>query len=38
MKNLTHHHTILQQPSIPSVTEMYQLRPRTIGAHLTATW
>jgi hypothetical protein len=38
MKNRTNHHTILQQPSIQSVTEVYQLRPRTIGVQLTATW
>jgi hypothetical protein len=38
MKNLTNDHTILRQPSIQSVTEVYQLRPRTIGVQLTAIW
>ncbi|HWY73821.1 MAG TPA: TonB-dependent receptor [Burkholderiaceae bacterium] len=38
VKNLTNDSTILQQPSIQSVPEVYQLRPRTIGIHLTATW
>jgi len=38
VKNLTNNHTILQQPSIQSVTEVYPLRPRTIGVHLTAIW
>ena len=30
-KNLTNNHTILQQPSIQSVSEAYYIRPRTIG-------
>jgi iron complex outermembrane recepter protein len=31
VKNLTNNHTVIQQPSIQSLTEAYYLRPRTIG-------
>jgi outer membrane receptor protein involved in Fe transport len=31
VKNLTNDHTVIQQPSIQSLTEAYYLRPRTIG-------
>ena len=33
---LTDDRTPLQQPSIQSLNEIYQLRPRTVGIHLTA--
>jgi len=36
VKNLTDDRTPLQQPSIQSLNEIYQLRPRTVGIHLTA--
>jgi len=38
VKNLTNNHTILQQPNIQSVAEAYYLRPRTIGASLSASF
>jgi outer membrane receptor protein involved in Fe transport len=36
VKNLNNNQTILQQPSIQSVTEAYRLRPRTIGVMVSA--
>jgi iron complex outermembrane recepter protein len=36
VKNLTNTRTVLQQPSIQSVTEAYYLRPRTIGVTASA--
>jgi outer membrane receptor protein involved in Fe transport len=36
VKNLNNNQTILQQPSIQSVTSAYRLRPRTIGVTVSA--
>src|SRR5205823_11951062 len=36
VKNLTNTQTVLQKPSIQSVTEAYYLRPRTIGVTASA--
>jgi iron complex outermembrane recepter protein len=35
VKNLTNDHTVIQQPSIQSVSEVYRLRPRTVGLNVT---
>ena len=37
VKNLTNNHTVIQQPSIQSLTEAYYLRPRTIGVTASGT-
>ncbi|WP_077037472.1 TonB-dependent receptor [Pelomonas sp. KK5] len=38
VKNLGNNHTVLQQPNVQFVTEAFYLRPRTIGATLSASF
>ncbi|MDY0745950.1 TonB-dependent receptor [Paucibacter sp. R3-3] len=38
VKNLGNNHTVLQQPNVQYVTEAFYLRPRTIGATLSASF
>ena len=38
VKNLNNNHTAIQQPNIQNVSEAYYLRPRTLGASVSASF